>query len=39
MPIAHVWKPEDNLRELVLSFYYVGSGDRAQVARLGGKCL
>lgn len=29
--------PEDNLQELVLSFYHVDSGHRIQVVRLGGK--
>lgn len=29
--------PEDNLRELVLTFYHVDSGHRIQLVRLGGK--
>ena len=34
---AYVWRPEDNLQELVLSFYWVGSA--AHLIRLGGKHL
>lgn len=32
---AHLWKTEDNLRELVLSFYHVVSGYGTQIIRLG----
>lgn len=27
---VRVWRSEDNLQELVLSFHYVGSGDQTQ---------
>lgn len=36
---AHVWKPEDNVRELVLSLYHVLFRDQTQVVILTGKCL
>lgn len=32
-----VWRSEDNLQELVLSFHCVGSGDQTQVVRPGSK--
>lgn len=32
-----LWKSEDNLRELVLSFYHVVSGYGTQIIRLGGR--
>lgn len=31
---VHLWKSEDNLLELVLSFYHVGSGDQTQAISL-----
>ena len=34
---AHVWRPEDSSKDLVLSFYHVGPRDRTQVVGLGGK--
>lgn len=37
-----LWKPEDNLGELVLLFHDVGPKERTQVIRLGGskiKCV
>lgn len=30
----HVWKPEDNLKDLALSFQYVGSGHSTLVLKL-----
>lgn len=32
--MAHVWRSEDNSRELILS-YHVGSRDETQVLRVG----
>jgi hypothetical protein len=32
------WRSEDNLAELVLSFYHLGTGNGIQVTRLGCKC-
>ena len=34
---VHVWRMEENLMELLLSFHYVGSLGRL-FSRLGGKC-
>jgi hypothetical protein len=34
-----VWKLEDNLKLLFLTFHHVGSTNRTQVARLGSKPL
>ena len=31
---AHMWRSEDNLLEIVLSFYHVGSGDQIQAFSL-----
>lgn len=33
--IAHVWRLEDSLLELVLAFFHVSPGDRTQVIGLG----
>lgn len=33
-----MWGSENGLRELVVSYHYVGRGDQTQVVRLGGKC-
>lgn len=30
----HVWRPEDNLKELVLSFYVVGPGTELKLSEL-----
>lgn len=35
----HVWTPGDNLRELTLSFHYVGPQNPTQVIGFGDKCL
>jgi hypothetical protein len=32
-----VWRPENNLHEVVLSFYHVGSGDQVQVFGLAAR--
>lgn len=37
--LRHMWRAEDNLSGLVLSFYCVGPRDQTQVLRLGGKHL
>lgn len=37
--IVHVWRPEDNLRELVHHFYNVGLGDGTQVISFATKYL
>lgn len=31
---VHVWRSEENLLELVLSFYHVGSGNQTQAISL-----
>jgi hypothetical protein len=36
---VHVWRKEDNLRKLVLSFYCVGLRGHIQVTGTGGKLL
>lgn len=36
---AHMWRPEENVRKLVLSFYQVGSRDQTQIIRTGDKYL
>lgn len=36
---VYAWMSEDNLQKLFLSFHYVGSGDWAQVIKVGSKCL
>lgn len=36
---VYVWRSEDNVEELVLSFHYMGSGDQTQDIRLGSKPL
>lgn len=35
---VHMWRSENNLRELVLS-YDMGPGDKTQVIKLGNRCL
>lgn len=35
----HLWIPEDNFQESVLSFYHVGPRGRTWVIRLGNVCL
>lgn len=35
--VAHIWRLEDNLQDLILSIYYVDSGARTQVIKLSGK--
>lgn len=35
---VHMWRSENNLRELVLS-YDMGLGDKTQVIKLGNRCL
>lgn len=37
--MVHVWKPEDNFQESVLSSPHEGTRGLIQVARLNGKCL
>lgn len=37
--MAHVWRSEDNLPELVPSSYHVGPGNETQVVRLGTRHL
>jgi hypothetical protein len=34
-----LWKSEDNMWELVLSFYHMVSGDQTHIVKLVGKCL
>lgn len=36
---THIWKLEDNFKELVLSFSHVGPGDCTQIVMSSGKCL
>lgn len=38
VPTSHVWRSKDSLRELVLPFYHVGSGNQIRF-RLGGSCF
>lgn len=35
--VAHVWRSDDNLWELVLSFHHVGPGEQTQAVSLGSK--
>ena len=36
---VNMWKSDDNLRELVLSFYYDGPWNWTQIISLGKKCI
>lgn len=36
---VHMKKSKDNFQELILSLYYIGTGDQTQVVRLGSKAL
>lgn len=37
--MVYLWRSEDNLRELILSFHYVGSRNQTQVTGQGSKSL
>jgi hypothetical protein len=37
--MVHIQRSENNLKELALSFYYVGSRNGTRDIRLDGKCL
>lgn len=36
--MEHVWRAENNLWKLVISFHYVGSEAQTQVVQLGSPC-
>jgi hypothetical protein len=35
----HMWRSENNMYELPLSFYHVNYRDQTHIIRLGGKCF
>lgn len=37
--MAHIWRSKDNLWDLVLVLYHVGSRNQTQIIMLGSKCL
>lgn len=39
VPPVHMWKSENNMQELVLSYHHMEPGDQIQVVMLGGKDL